>query len=145
MAKHSPIIERKSQMIEHLMGGCKPKSDWRIGTEHEKIGFCQKSLKPIPYEGGIKTILEGLQRFNWEPVFEGPNVIALKRDGASVSLEPGGQLELSGAPLEHVHQTCREVSQHLREVKEVADEIDAGLFKPISISLPKPIWSRNSA
>jgi len=83
MAKQTPIIEHKSQMIEHLMGGCKPKPDWRIGTEHEKIGFCLKSFKPIPYEGGIKTILEGLQRFKWDPVFEGPNVIALKRDGAS--------------------------------------------------------------
>jgi len=128
MAKHSPIIETKSQMIEHLMEGCKPKSEWRIGTEHEKIGFCLKELTPIPYEGGIKTILEGLQRFDWEPVFEGPNVIALKRNGASVSLEPGGQLELSGAPLEHVHETCREVSQHLREVQEVADEIGAGFI-----------------
>jgi len=128
MAKQTLIIENKSQMIEHLMGGCKPKSGWRIGTEHEKIGFCLKELTPIPYEGGIKTILEGLQRFDWEPVFEGPNVIALKRDGASVSLEPGGQLELSGAPLEHVHETCREVSQHLREVKEVADEIGAGFI-----------------
>ena len=128
MAKHSPIIEHKSQMIEHLMAGCKPKADWRIGTEHEKIGFDLTSLKPLPYEGGIKSILNGLQRFDWEPVFEGPNVIALKRDGASVSLEPGGQLELSGAPLEHVHQTCREVSQHLREVREVADEINAGFI-----------------
>ena len=128
MAKYSPVIENKSQMIEHLQAGCKPREDWRIGTEHEKIGFCLKELTPIPYEGGIKIILEGLQRFNWEPVFEGPNIIALKRDGASVSLEPGGQLELSGAPLEHVHQTCKEVSQHLREVKEVADEIDAGFI-----------------
>ena len=110
------------------MAGCKPKADWRIGTEHEKIGFDLTSLKPLPYEGGIKSILNGLQRFDWEPVFEGPNVIALKRDGASVSLEPGGQLELSGAPLEHVHQTCREVSQHLREVREVADEINAGFI-----------------
>jgi len=128
MAKHSPVIHTKSQMVEHLITGNKPKAQWRIGTEHEKIGFCLKKLTPIPYEGGIKTILEGLQRFDWEPVFEGPNIIALKRDGASVSLEPGGQLELSGAPLEHVHQTCAEVSRHLREVKEVADEIEAGFI-----------------
>jgi len=128
MAKRTPIIEHKSQMIEHLIGGCKPKADWRIGTEHEKIGFCLKELTPIPYIGGIKTILEGLERFDWDPVFEGPNIIALKRNGASVSLEPGGQLELSGAPLENVHETCREVSQHLREVKEVADEIGAGFI-----------------
>jgi len=128
MAKHSPLIESKSQMIKHLEGGCKPKEDWRIGTEHEKIGFCLEKLTPIPYVGGIQTILEGLQRFDWKPVFEGSNVIALKRDNASVSLEPGGQLELSGAPLEHVHQTCAEVSRHLREVKEVADEIEAGFI-----------------
>ncbi len=128
MAKFSPKIENKSQMIAHLASGCKPKADWRIGTEHEKIGFCLKTLKPIPYVGGIQTILQGLERFDWKPVFEGENVIALKRDDASVSLEPGGQLELSGAPLEHVHQTCAEVSRHLREVREVADEIGAGFI-----------------
>ena len=115
-------------MVEHLMAGCKPKDQWRIGTEHEKIGFCLEKLTPIPYEGGIKSILEGLERFDWEPVFEAENIIALKREGASVSLEPGGQLELSGAPLEHVHQTCAEVTRHLREVREVADEIGAGFI-----------------
>ena len=115
-------------MIEHLASGCKPKQNWRIGTEHEKIGFCLEKLTPIPYRNGIETILEKLQRFDWQPVFEGASIIALKRGGASVSLEPGGQLELSGAPLEHVHQTCAEVSRHLREVKEVADEIGAGFI-----------------
>ncbi len=134
--KHSPVIEHKSQMIERLEGGSKPKDQWRIGTEHEKIGFCLKELQPIPYKGGIETILQKLQRFDWEPVFEGENVIALIRDGASVSLEPGGQLELSGAPLKYVHETCKEVNRHLREVKEVADEIGAGFlslgFRPIT-------------
>ncbi|MGB0908513.1 MAG: glutamate--cysteine ligase [Maricaulaceae bacterium] len=126
----SPIITDKAQMIERLASGSKPKSEWRIGTEHEKIGFCLKNKTPLPYEGdcGIKAMLEGLQRFNWEPVFEGEHVIALKRDGASVSLEPGGQLELSGAPLETVHQTCKEVAGHLREVKDVAGEIGAGFL-----------------
>ena len=128
MAKFSPIIEHKSQMVKHLMAGCKPKAEWRIGTEHEKIGFCLDKLTPIPYEGGIKSILEGLQRFDWEPVLEGDYLIALMRNGASVSLEPGGQLELSGAPLVHVHQTCAEVTRHLREVREVADEIGAGFI-----------------
>ena len=126
--KHSPIIEHKSQMIERLEGGSKPKSNWLIGTEHEKIGFCLEKKTPIPYEGGIRTILEKLQRFDWKPVFEGDNVIALTREGASVSLEPGGQLELSGAPLENVHQTCAELNRHLREVKEVNDEIGAGFL-----------------
>ncbi|NNE56861.1 MAG: glutamate--cysteine ligase [Hellea sp.] len=129
MAKQqSPIIEHKSQMIERLAGGSKQKEQWRIGTEHEKIGFCLEEYTPIPYKGGIQTILEKLQRFDWQPVYEGDNVIALKRDDASVSLEPGGQLELSGAPLETVHQTCGEVSRHLREVREVADEIGAGFL-----------------
>jgi len=129
-SKPSPIIEHKSQMIERLSHGCKTKSAWRIGTEHEKIGFCLEKKTPLPYEGdcGIKAILKGLERFDWAPVYEGENVIALKRDGASVSLEPGGQLELSGAPLEHVHQTCGEVHRHLREVKEVADELGAGFL-----------------
>ncbi len=127
-SKSSPIILDKAQMIERLASGNKPKSAWRIGTEHEKIGFCLKELSPIPYKGGIQVILEKLQRFDWQPVYEEGNVIALTRDGASVSLEPGGQLELSGAPLEHVHQTCGEVHRHLREVKEVADEIGAGFL-----------------
>lgn len=134
--KPSPVIENKSQMIERLAGGSKPKSDWRIGTEHEKIGFCLEKKTPIPYKGGIETMLQKLQRFDWNPVYEGENVIALQRDGASVSLEPGGQLELSGAPLETVHQTCAEVNKHLRETKEVNDEIGAGFlslgFRPIT-------------
>jgi len=117
-------------MIEYLAAGSKPKSAWRIGTEHEKIGFCKAKNLPLPYDGtcSIKAMLEGLQRFDWAPVEENGHLIALKRDGASVSLEPGGQLELSGAPLEHVHQTCAEVSRHLREVREVADEMDAGFL-----------------
>ncbi len=130
MAKSSPVIEHKSQMIDRLASGNKPKDQWRIGTEHEKIGFCLTQKTPLPYEGncGIKAMLEGMQRFDWAPVFEGENVIALKRGGASVSLEPGGQFELSGAPLENVHQTCGEVTRHMREVKEVADEMGAGFL-----------------
>lgn len=114
-------------MIDYLAAGSKPKADWRIGTEHEKIGFCKAKSLPLPYDGpcSIKGMLEGLQRFDWMPVEENGHLIALKRDGASVSLEPGGQFELSGAPLEHVHQTCGEVARHLREVKEVADEMGA--------------------
>jgi len=142
--KHSPVIENKSQMVDRLDGGSKPKDKWLIGTEHEKIGFCLKEKTPIPYEGGIKTILEKLQRFDWQPVEEDGKVIALQRDGASVSLEPGGQLELSGAPLENVHQTCGEVNRHLREVKEVNGEIDAGFlslgFRPVTQSR---FWQRS--
>ena len=117
-------------MVEYLAAGAKPKSDWRIGTEHEKIGFSTKDHLPLPYDGpcSIKAMLTGLQRFDWDPVEENGHLIALKRNGASVSLEPGGQLELSGAPLDHIHQTCAEVSRHLREVREVADEIGAGFL-----------------
>ncbi|MEL6571731.1 MAG: glutamate--cysteine ligase [Pseudomonadota bacterium] len=120
------LIEDHSQLADMLSKGCKPKEDWRIGTEHEKFGYCEKALMPLPYEGGasIKAVLEGLQnRFNWAPVYEGGNIIGLTKDGANVSLEPGGQLELSGAPLETIHQTCDEVNTHLAQVKAVADEI----------------------
>lgn len=127
---NSTPIETKAQLIEYMAQGCKPKADWRIGTEHEKIAFATADNRPLPYEGktSIRALLEGLQRFNWQPVEENGYLIALKRDGASVSLEPGGQFELSGAPLEHVHQTCAEVTRHLREVREVADEIGAGFL-----------------
>lgn len=117
-------IEHHSQLAEYLAEGCKPKSDWRIGTEHEKFGYCKDSLKPLPYDGAksIKGVLEGLRdQFGWTPVLEGDKIIGLSKDGASVSLEPGGALELSGAPLESVHQTCDEVNVHLREVQSVAD------------------------
>ncbi|MGI9391615.1 MAG: glutamate--cysteine ligase [Boseongicola sp.] len=119
-------IERHEQLAEYLAEGCKPKRDWRIGTEHEKFGYCKDTLNPLPYDGerSIKAVLEGLRdRFGWSPVFEGSNIIGLEKDGANVSLEPGGQLELSGAPLETIHQTCDEVNDHLREVKTVADGI----------------------
>ncbi|MDE0849910.1 glutamate--cysteine ligase [Yoonia sp.] len=120
------LIEDHSQLAEMLSDGCKPKENWRIGTEHEKFGYCQDSLLPLPYEGdrSIKAVLTGLQsRYNWAPVEEAGNIIGLTKDGANVSLEPGGQLELSGAPLETIHQTCDEVNVHLEEVKSVADEI----------------------
>ena len=123
-------ITGKADLIERLASGCKPKSAWRIGTEHEKIGFNTADNTPLPYDGptSIRAMLEGLQRFGWSSVEEGGYLVALKRDGASVSLEPGGQFELSGAPLEHIHQTCAEVTKHLREVKEVGDEIGAAFL-----------------
>jgi len=119
-------IEHMDQLAEVLSDGCKPKEDWRIGTEHEKFGYCKDTHKPLPYEGerSIKAILEGLRdEFNWAPVAEGGNIIGLTKDGANVSLEPGGQLELSGAPVETIHETCDEVNVHLKEVKAVADRI----------------------
>ena len=120
------LIEDHSQLAEFLAKGCKPKDQWRIGTEHEKFGYCQDTLKPLPYDGerSIRAVLEGLQRlYDWQPVNEDGKIIGLTKDGASVSLEPGGALELSGAPLETIHQTCDEVNTHLAEGKSVADGI----------------------
>ncbi|MEL6644503.1 MAG: glutamate--cysteine ligase [Pseudomonadota bacterium] len=124
-------IERREQLAEYLASGCKPKEDWRIGTEHEKFGYCRDTLNPLPYAGdrSVKAVLEGLRdRFAWEPVFEAENIIGLTKGGANISLEPGGQLELSGAPLETIHETCDEVNEHLVEVRSVADEIGVGFI-----------------
>ena len=133
-------IESFDDLAVYLESGCKPKEDWRIGTEHEKFGYCKDSLKPLPYDGprSIKAMLEGLARdYDWSPVYEGENIIGLSwPDGANVSLEPGGQFELSGAPLETIHQTCDEVNEHLREVQSVADRIGA---KFIGLGAA-PIW-----
>jgi glutamate--cysteine ligase len=122
-----PPLQGKAELIEHLAGGAKPASDWRIGTEHEKFGFRLADLRPLSYEGpqGIEAMLRGLaQESAWRPVEENGRVIALIRDdGASITLEPAGQLELSGAQLETIHQTCCEVSCHLKEVKAVADRL----------------------
>ncbi|MEM7473265.1 MAG: glutamate--cysteine ligase [Pseudomonadota bacterium] len=122
-----PITDH-SQLAGYLEDGCKPREDWRIGTEHEKFGYCEDSQMPLPYDGerSIKAILTGLKdEFGWEAVNEGNNIVGLVKDGANVSLEPGGQLELSGAPLETIHETCDEVNQHLKEVQTVADRIGA--------------------
>ncbi len=133
-------IESHNQLAEFMADGCKPKADWRIGTEHEKFGYCKDTLKPLPYDGprSIRAILEGLRdRYGWGEVLEAGAIIGLEKDGANVSLEPGGQLELSGAPLENIHQTCDEVNAHLREVQDVSDEIGAGF---IGLGAA-PIWS----
>jgi len=133
-------IERREQLAEYIASGEKPREDWRIGTEHEKFGYCRDNLLPLPYDGprSVKAVLEGLQqRFGWQPVLEQDKIIGLQRGDANVSLEPGGQLELSGAPLETIHQTCDEVNQHLAEVKQVADQIGVGF---IGLGAA-PIWS----
>ena len=133
-------IESKADLVEWFEAGCKPKDDWRIGTEHEKFGYDLKTLAPLPYDGptSIKAMLEGMEsRFGWSRVEEGGHIIGLERDGANISLEPGGQFELSGAPLRTIHETCDEVNGHLREVKEVAEEIGAGF---IGLGAA-PVWS----
>jgi glutamate--cysteine ligase len=124
-------IESFDQLANLLEQGNKPKDDWRIGTEHEKFGYCKDTLTALPYEGerSIQSILQGLRdQFSWAPVEEGGYLIGLTKDGANVSLEPGGALELSGAPLETIHETCDEVNLHLREVKEIADKIGVGFI-----------------
>lgn len=123
-----------------LAKGCKPRDQWRIGAEHEKFGFVKADLRRPSYDGpsGIHAMLTGLQRFGWTPVEEGGHLIALERGGASVSLEPGGQFELSGAPLEDLHQICDETGRHLMEVKTVADELGLG-FLGLGFD---PLWSR---
>ena len=125
----TPITDR-SQLVEVIASGEKPRPQWRIGTEHEKFGFRLDDLRPPTFEGerGIEALLTGLTRFGWEPVQENGNTIALLRDGASVTLEPAGQLELSGAALESIHQTCVETGTHLNEVAQVAGELQLGFL-----------------
>ncbi|WP_440224269.1 glutamate--cysteine ligase [Dokdonella sp. MW10] len=133
-------IEGRDQLVGYIAAGGKPAADWRIGTEHEKFGFRLDDLRPPTWEGeqGIGALLDGLTRFGWSRVEENGKLIALLRDKASVTLEPAGQLELSGAPLETIHQTCSEVTSHLREVKTVADELGIG-FLGMGF---QPKWSR---
>ena len=125
-------VESFDQLVEWIAAGSKPPGDWRIGTEHEKFPFYKSLLEPVPYEGdrGIRALLEGMQaHLGWEPGFDDGKLIALKGpDGASISLEPGGQFELSGAPLETIHETCAESNAHLAAAREVAETLDIGFL-----------------
>jgi glutamate--cysteine ligase len=123
-------IGSRDDLVRYLAEGSKPEADWRIGTEHEKFIYDLKTLKPAGYGGrpGIRALLEGMRRFGWEPINEGEHIIGLTQNGASISLEPGGQFELSGAALKTVHETCNEVNAHQKQVREVAGEIGAGVI-----------------
>jgi len=126
-----PAITDKQVLIEWMAAGGRPKDQWRIGTEHEKFGFLTDTLKPLPYDGprGVRAVLEGLaNRFDWIPITEGGHPIALKKDDCSITLEPGGQLELSGGLLDNLHQTCNEVNTHLAQVREVAEPLGIGFI-----------------
>ena len=135
-------------LAAHLASGSKSPADFRIGSEHEKVVFRLGSHEPIDYErdaegrGGIHALLDGLMRFGWKGVYEdnqfGHTLIALERGGANVSLEPGGQFELSGAPLETVHDVCEEIGQHLAEVAVVGGELGLGF---LSLGYT-PEWTR---
>lgn len=134
-------IEGKAQLIDHIAAGAKPRADWRIGTEHEKFVYRLSDYRPLPYDGpaGIRALLEGLTQFGWDPVMEADRPIALTRAGGeAITLEPGGQLELSGKLLETIHQTCDEVHQHLRETKQVCASLGAAM---VGLGF-NPKWAR---
>ena len=136
VAGPEPVTNR-DDLVAALERGSKVKADWRIGTEHEKFPFHIADNSPVPYGDafdaggkGIRAMLEGLTRFGWLPVREGTTIIGLEspKGGGNISLEPGGQFELSGAPLETLHQTCSELHDHLAQVKEVGGELGLGFL-----------------
>lgn len=136
----------RAELVSALDKGIKPRDQWRIGAEHEKFMFSRSDLHRPAYDApdGIRAMLDGLTRFGWAPVLEGDNVIALERKNsegmsASISLEPGGQFELSGAPLRTVHDICDETGRHLVEVKTVADELGLGC---LGLGFD-PLWRRD--
>ncbi|MFN3075582.1 MAG: glutamate--cysteine ligase [Alphaproteobacteria bacterium] len=136
-----PFTEKR-QLVEYLASGCKPEDSWRIGTEHEKFTFTIDDLRPLPYEGerGVQAVLQALCRFGWVPVTENGLPVALAHeDGSSITLEPGGQLELSGAPLRTLHETCAEIAEHLRQVEEVAAPLGIGA---VGLGF-QPKWQRS--
>jgi glutamate--cysteine ligase len=136
-------IQSRDALVEWIARGEKPESAFRVGTEHEKVPFRLADHSPVTYEGrrGVRALLEGMQgMLGWEPIMEGENIIGLYdvTHGGAISLEPGGQFELSGAPLDTIHQTCSELHAHLAQVKELADPLGLG-FLSIGMS---PKWTR---
>jgi glutamate--cysteine ligase len=126
-------IESVSALAAFLASGGKPESAWRIGTEHEKFGFHTDDLSPVPYEGprGVEQLLNGMAGLlGWEPILDAGKIIGLvdPTGGGAISIEPGGQFELSGAPLETLHQTCRETNAHLAQVREIAEPLGIGFL-----------------
>ena len=126
-------IETREDLVAWFEAGSKPRSHFRIGTEHEKFVFTVDGHNPVSYEGrrGICALLEGMQHLlGWEPIIEAGNIIGLfdVTGGGAISLEPGGQFELSGAPVETVHQTCSELMAHLAQVKEIARPLGIGFL-----------------
>ncbi|MES2326296.1 MAG: glutamate--cysteine ligase [Pseudomonadota bacterium] len=126
----SPLIESRDDLLSVFAGGEKPIGEWRIGTEHEKFVYRLDDHRAPSWEepGGIRDLLLGLTEFGWEPVLENGKVIALKGADGNVSLEPAGQFELSGAPLENLHQSCAESGRHLEQCKAVGDRLGIGFL-----------------
>ena len=135
-----PITDKR-QLVDYVASGNKPPEQWRVGTEHEKFAYDLDTHRPLPYEGpnGIGEILQRLTKFGWLPVKEAGKLIALTQNGASITLEPGGQFELSGAPLENIHQTCEEVHEHLDQVKGIGAELGTGM---LGLGF-NPLWRRD--
>src|SRR5437588_7669196 len=136
-------IETREELVAWFEAGSKPKSQFRIGTEHEKFSFAIEDNKPVPYAGrrSIHALLEGMQHLlAWEPIIENGNIIGLfdVTGGGAISLEPGGQFELSGAQLDSVHQTSSELMAHLAQVREVARPLRIG-FLGLGMT---PTWTR---
>ena len=125
-----PVIESVAELAEPMARGEKPADQWRIGTEHEKFVYCVSDHHAPSYDepGGIHDLLMALTEFGWEPVMEGGKVIAMSGTDGTVSLEPAGQLELSGAPLENLHQTCAETGRHLDQVKAIGARTGKGFL-----------------
>lgn len=140
VAGPEPITGR-DDLVAALEKGAKPPAQWRIGTEHEKFPFYLKDHAPVPYEGerGIRALLQGMTRFGWKPVMEGERIIGLSGEGgANISLEPGGQFELSGGALVSLHETAQEIDTHLAQAKQVASELGIG-FLGLGFT---PNWTR---
>ena len=126
----SPQIESRAELLSVFSGGEKPRKAWRIGTEHEKFVFRVADHRAPSYDekGGIRDLLIGLTDFGWQPVIENGNIIALTGDDGTISLEPAGQFELSGAPLENLHQTCAEAARHLGQCKMIGERLGLGFL-----------------
>lgn len=124
-----PIASRE-ELVLPMQAGEKPRERWKIGTEHEKLVFRHADHRAPTYDepGGIRDLLLAMQRFGWEPVEEGGKIIAMSGADGAISLEPAGQLELSGAPLDNLHQTCAETGRHLKQCREVGDELGVGFL-----------------
>jgi glutamate--cysteine ligase len=124
------LIESRDDLLSVFSGGEKPAERWRIGTEHEKFVYRVEDHRAPSYAepGGIRDLLDGLTEFGWAPVIEGDNAIALSGPDGTISLEPAGQFELSGAALENLHQTCAEANRHLGQCKTVGERLGLGFL-----------------
>ena len=124
------LVEDRDELLSIFSGGEKPPERWRIGTEHEKFVYRIADHRAPSYDepGGIRDLLNGLTEFGWKPVIENGNVIALSGPDGTISLEPAGQFELSGAPLENLHETCAEAGRHLQQCKGIGERLGVGFL-----------------